>query len=172
MFHLLPPPISTAKPARRRLQLGCNPHHRPGHEPSINSHPSRFSDARVFILPRRARANELHLLAMLIPTLIPCCSCIALSLLPCSQYSNNEATKGQQPITNNQTLTLAPQVPDTQLPTPSLPPQPPPPSPPQSPPHPSPPSPPPPISPPPPSPPPLSPPLPTESRRTSCTRQA
>ena len=39
---------------------GGNSHHRLDHEPFISPLPTRFSDARVFIFPKRARANERH----------------------------------------------------------------------------------------------------------------
>ena len=141
------------------------------HEPFISSLPIPILDARAFILPRHARANEPHLAPAARHA-----HTHSMVLLRAAGRTTATLTVQDAPGSSD-TITAADlhPAPRRRLPTPSLPPQPPPPSPPlpsqlPSPPHLSPPSPPPPISPPPPSPPPLSPPMPAESRQTFSAR--
>jgi hypothetical protein len=116
VFLYLPPPTSATMPTRRRLQLASfilntNPSSALSQSPSSMPVPSSFPDARAneVLRPRACSRSCSHSMLLL----------HCPSLVPYFQYSNNEATKGQQPKTNNQTLALAPQVPDAQLPTPS-----------------------------------------------------
>ena len=167
-----PTPLRLLWPLRRLCDFPATPLiDRLEHEPFISPLPIPILDARALILPRRARANELRRRACSRSFSHSMLLLHCPSLVPYFQYSNNEATKGQQPKTNNQTLVPS----HRRFPTPTYrhrlfrhsrpssltasAPSPPPPTlllPPPS----SPPSPPPSISPPPPSPPPLSPPLP------------
>ena len=100
----LPPPSSS--------HFGHNAHEAPAAtridrlelEPFISPLPIPILDARALILPRRARANELRRRACSRSFSHSMLLLHCPSLVPYFQYSNNEATKGQQPKTNNQTL--------------------------------------------------------------------